>query len=257
MAQMKRYGWDSPEYADAFSTLLRCYATREPLCSMVRSICDEIPNDAVAVDWGAGTGELTQVLLEKIQTVYAVEPGPQMRAKLATNCPRANIINGTIMSTLLPRKAHVAVMSHVLYHIPDNDWGTHITQIARQLDPKGVLLVVLKKPDSGCNRMLEYFGAPRFDLPSRLLETRQLQSEYTLTFSYSSQQIQTHSFEDILKIARFMIADRDIDAFSSPPTEEKFQNYVRTHFWDDHKQVGGYDLGDVFCTIRPKTSGGS
>lgn len=251
MAQMKRYEWTTLEYADAFSTLLRCYSTREPLFCLVRSLFDNTPTDAVAVDWGAGTGELTQVLLDKTRTVYAVEPGSQMRATLATTCPKATIINGTILSTVLPQKAHVALMSHVLYHIPDKDWGAHILHAANQLDPQGVLLVVLKDPNSGCNNMLEHFGAPRFDLPSRIHETKELTHHFTFSFSFLSQRIETQSFEDILKIARFVMADRKITEFSSPPTEEQFQEYVRTHLWDERKQVGGYAIGDVCCIIRP------
>lgn len=39
------------------------------------------------------------------------------------------------------------------------------------------------------------------------------------------------SFEDTLKIARFMVCDRDAAAFSRSPTEGAFQAYVREHFW--------------------------
>jgi SAM-dependent methyltransferase len=251
MAQMRRYEWATSDYADAFNTLLRCYDTREPLLSMVRSLFNGFHGDLVAVDWGAGTGELTKVLLEQSQTVYAVEPGGEMRAALSANCPRANIVNGTIMSAILPQKAHVAVMSHVLYHIPDCEWGAHTIHAARQLEPNGVLLVVLKDPDSGCNRMLEHFGAPRFDLPSRMLKAWQEHKEYSFAFSSCFHSIKTKSFDDTLKIARFMMADRGAEAFSSVPSEEQFQDYVRTHLWNESKQVGGFDLGDVYCLIRP------
>lgn len=30
-----------------------------------------------------------------------------------------------------------------------------------------------------------------------------------------------------------MLCDRAADAFSRPPTEDEFQEYVRGHFWDE------------------------
>ena len=44
--------------------------------------------------------------------------------------------------------------------------------------------------------------------------------------------------------------DRDADAFSRPPTEEEFQAYVREHFWDERKGIGGWDCEEVFCYVR-------
>lgn len=250
MIPMRRYEWATPEYADAFNTLLKCYDSRAPLLAMVRSLFDGMDGDAVAVDWGAGTGELTHALLAGSKTVYAVEPSPEMRAILSTACPRANIINGTIMSTVLPEKATVAIMSHVLYHIPDEEWGAHVIHAAQQITPNGVLLVVLKDPYSGCNRMIEHFGAPRFDLPARMMETWQKHKEYTFTFSSCFHQIETRSLDDTMKIARFMLADRDVETFSKLPSEEQFQDYVRAHLWNEEKKIGGFDLSDVYCIIR-------
>ena len=47
-------------------------------------------------------------------------PNPGMRAVLATRCPRAQLLDGTIMSTVLPTKVEVGLISHVFYHVPDH-----------------------------------------------------------------------------------------------------------------------------------------
>src|SRR4051812_46918057 len=60
MTAMKRYHWDSPEYAEAFATLLRSYGSREHLYRMLRDLLRGIPSDGLAIDWGAGTGDLTR-----------------------------------------------------------------------------------------------------------------------------------------------------------------------------------------------------
>ena len=60
-----------------------------------------------------------------------------------------------------PTPVEVGLISHVFYHIPDHKWGAYTIHAANQLTEDGVLVVTLKNPDSGCNQMLEYFGAPR------------------------------------------------------------------------------------------------
>jgi hypothetical protein len=250
MTSMKRYHWDSAEYAEAFATLLRCYGSREHLYALVRDLLGRTSPDAVAIDWGAGTGDLTRVLLERVRTVYAIEPSPRLRDSLAANCPAAHIIDGTIMSADPPGRASVAVLSHVLYHIPDHQWGAHVIRAANFLGPDGVLLVVLKDADSDCNRMLEHFGAPPFDLFGGLTRVIRRHKEFDFSFSYSPHAVCMTSFEETLQVARFMMADRTEDSFSWRPTEAQFQDYVRAHFWDEEKKAGGWSCGDMYCLIR-------
>jgi hypothetical protein len=128
--------------------------------------------------------------------------------------------------------------------------GAHVIRAANFLAPQGVLLVVLKDPDSGCNRMLEHFGAPPFDLFTGLTRVVRQHKEFDFSFSHSPHALCTTSFEDTLRVARFMMADRAEDAFSWRPTEAQFQDYVRAHFWDEEKQVGGWLIGDVYCLVR-------
>src|SRR4029453_11665537 len=84
--------------------------------------------------------------------VYAVEPPPGMRAVLATRCPRAQILEGTIMSTVMPTQVEVGLISHVFYHVPDNKWGAYTMHAAQHFTANGILIVTLKTVDSGCNQ---------------------------------------------------------------------------------------------------------
>jgi SAM-dependent methyltransferase len=247
---MEHYRWDSAEYAEAFAAFLRGYGSREHLYSLLRDLLAHVPAGATVIDWGAGTGDLTRVLLERARTVHAVEPNPALRDSLAANCPAAQVIGGTIMSAAPPGPADLAVLSHVLYHVPDHQWGAHVIRAASFLTAGGVLLVVLKDPDSGCNRMLEHFGAPPFDLFAGLARVVRRHKEFDFSFSHGRHALCTTSFEDTLRVARFMMADRAEDAFSLRPTEGQFRDYVRDHFWDEEKQVGGWSIGDVYCLIR-------
>ena len=98
--------------------------------------------------------------------------------------------------------------------------------------------------------MLEHFGAPRYDLYEGLARGIRLHTEFDFSFMRAPAPITTTSLEDTLKIARFMLCDRDADAFSRPPTEEEFQAYVREHFWDERQGRGGWKCATAFCCVR-------
>lgn len=250
MLPVKRFHWDSAEYAEAFATFVRCAGGRVHERQALREIFSSYPAESHAVDWGAGGGDFTGLMLEHFRHVYAVEPHAGMRAVLATRCPRAQILDGTIISTVLSRKVEVGLISHVFYHVPDHEWGAYVMHAARQLTENGILIVTLKTADSACNQMLECFGAPCYDLEGGLSKVMRLHPEFAFSFLRVPASITTTSFADTLTIARFMLCDRDADTFSRPPTEEAFQAYVREHFWDERQERGGWECENVFCCVR-------
>src|SRR5262245_25126683 len=133
MRPVQRFPLDSAEYAEAFATLVRCAGERVYERQILRELCSAYPATSHAVDWGAGSGDLTGLLLEHFHHVYAVEPHPVMRAVLATHCPRAQIVDGTLMSAVLPTPVEVGLISHVFYHVPDHQWGAYTMHAAQYL----------------------------------------------------------------------------------------------------------------------------
>lgn len=247
---MERFNWNTPEYAEAFAALLRCSGEKAHFHKVLRALVSNYPKDAHAIDWGAGRGDLTGLLLEHFETVYAVEPNAEMRAVLSSNYPSAQVFDGTIASTAPPAKVGVGLISHVFYHIPDHKWGAYTVRAATHLTVDGVLVVALKDPNSGCNRMLEHFGAPSFNLYRNLAQAIRSHPELDFSFLRHPGSIATASFEDTLRIARFMICDRDADAFSREPGEKEFQDYVRNQFWDEQSGTGGWRHDVVLCVVR-------
>jgi hypothetical protein len=250
MQPVQRYHWDRPEYAQAFATLLRALEGRPYVNQVLRGLLAQYPREARAIDWGAGAGDLTQLLLERFETVYAVEPNPTLREALQARCPQAQVFGGTIMSVAPPTPVEVAVISHVYYHIPDHKWGAHTMRAAQYLSAEGVLIVALSDPEGGVNQMLEHFGAPRFDLYRGLAGVIRLHKEFDFTFTRGPALVRTSSLEDTLTVARFVLCDRDADAFSRSVTEDEFQDYVRAHFWDAASSTGGWQHGEVCCLVR-------
>jgi hypothetical protein len=250
MPPVKRFHWDSEAYAQAFDTLVKCAGERVYERQLLRELCAAYPAESHVVDWGAGSGDLTDLLLERFQHVYAVEPHAGMRAALAARCPQAHILDGAIMSTVLPTEVEVGLISHVFYHVPDHKWGAYTMHAAHQLSENGLLIASLKSVESGCNQMLEHFGAPGYDLPRGLASAMRLHPEFTFSFVRVPGSITTATFAETLAIARFVLCDRDADAFSRPPTEAAFQAYVRDHFWDESQERGGWTCDIDFCCVR-------
>jgi len=98
--------------------------------------------------------------------------------------------------------------------------------------------------------MLEHFGAPPYDLYGVLAREMHRHLEFAFSFLRAPASITTTSFAETLQIARFMLCDRDADAFSRSPTEEEFQAYVREHFWDERQGRGGWECATAFCCVR-------
>jgi hypothetical protein len=250
MSSVQRYAMNSPEYTDAFSTLAASSGGDSCAEQLVRNLAQGIPRGSCAVDWGAGVGHMTELLLEAIDTVYAVEPNSQRREQLQQNCPRATVIDGTIASFTPPRKVQLGLICHVYYHIPDHKWGAYTIRAARHVAEDGALLITLQAPDSEGARMLAHFGAPPFDLQRNLADVMRAHPEFDFTWSHGRNQISTTSFENTLKIARFMLSDRAEDNYSRAVSESEFRDYVRSHFWNEEQCKGGWNVFLDYCVVR-------
>jgi hypothetical protein len=68
--------------------------------------------------------------------------------------------------------------------------------------------------------------------------------------SRGSATITTTSLAETLTMARFMVGDRDADAFARPSTEAVFQAGVCEHFWSERQGSGGWKCATAFCYLQ-------
>lgn len=249
MSEFRFYPPDSEQYAADFQTLLRCYREEGATDALLAQLLKPYGRQAVAMDWGAGSGYMTRRLLERFDTVYAVEPHPGMRALLAANCPTARIINGTIQDAAIPEPVDVGFIRHVYYHVADHKWGAYTLRAASRLSATGLLVVTLKHPDTACDDMIEALGAQRFNIFS-LDETFRKHHEYRTERVVIPGPLVTQSFADTCAIARFMLSDRPPDAYGRQFTQEEFEDYVRRHLWNESTGSGGWRCDSVWYVIR-------
>ncbi|HXY27301.1 MAG TPA: class I SAM-dependent methyltransferase [Acidimicrobiales bacterium] len=98
-----------------------------------------------AVDLGAGTGALARLLLERADTVVAVEPDDRMRAVIEAGLPGVRAVAGRGEAMPLPDAGADAVVASSSWHWMDP--VPTLTEVARVLVPGGTLAALWTGPD--------------------------------------------------------------------------------------------------------------
>ena len=104
-----------------------------------------VADDAAVLDLAAGTGKLTRVLARRYRRVIAVEPLAAMRAIIGREAPAAETHDGRAEAIPLAEGEVGAVFVAQAIHWFANDDA--IAEIARVLEPGGVLAVVRNETD--------------------------------------------------------------------------------------------------------------
>ncbi|MCD4557812.1 class I SAM-dependent methyltransferase [Schaalia sp. lx-100] len=109
--------------------------------SLLRPAPSHMP---VAIDLGAGTGKMTDLLCERGFSVHAVEPAQAMREQICPH-PHVRIHSGSAEKTGLPDQCADLVVAAQAWHWFDESAATQ--EAARLLKTSGVLAVVFNQMD--------------------------------------------------------------------------------------------------------------
>jgi SAM-dependent methyltransferase len=124
-----------------------------------------LPTDARAVvDVGAGTGNLTRLLVERVQHVSAVEPDPRMRQVLAERVPQAAVLDARAEQLPLPDGSQDAVLASSAWHWVDARQA--VPEAARVLRRGGRLGVAWTSPDREQDWVVKLWSLMRPDGPA-------------------------------------------------------------------------------------------
>jgi SAM-dependent methyltransferase len=99
-----------------------------------------VARSGAVLDLGAGTGKLTRMLVEHVETVIAVEPLPEMRRVLAAALPSVTVLDGVAEAVPLPDRSLDAVFVGAAFHWFRTEAAAR--EIARVLRPGGGLALL-------------------------------------------------------------------------------------------------------------------
>jgi SAM-dependent methyltransferase len=136
------------------------------------------PEPLDVVDLGAGTGKLTEALIDAGHRVVAVEPLAEMRELLLAARPDVSVVDATAEDTTLPDSSADAVVAGAAFHWFDTP--RVFPEIARILRPPGVLGLFGNRFDAEAQPWVERLagvvssrrgsGRPRWPEPEQMLE---------------------------------------------------------------------------------------
>jgi SAM-dependent methyltransferase len=171
------------------------------------------------LDLGAGTGKLTEVLLDLGLDVVAVEPSAAMRERIP---PRAEVLEGTAEALPLPDASVDAVLVGQAFHWFDVDAA--VAEIARVLRPGGTVGLLWNVMDDSVEwvrQVTELFGAE--DLVSHMDGQPPFAGDGVLSEPAHDEFENSHSLD--LDLLVDLVATRSV--LTSLPEDERLEVLAR------------------------------
>lgn len=128
--------------------------TRNRGTFFLQKVLPHIKTFDALLDIGPGNGKLTRWIGRKFKEITLVDPVPEVLENISKEFfPKRSLvkkINMSFLETILPQNAFdLIVLSHVMYHFPQEKWADVIEKALKSLQPKGMIVVVI---NSGLDR---------------------------------------------------------------------------------------------------------
>ncbi|MCP2259281.1 SAM-dependent methyltransferase [Streptoalloteichus tenebrarius] len=244
---------DGNAYRDAFTTFLAGTNEKEIAHSSLLRVVEALPQRQVLLDVGPGDGRTTHLLGRHFERTLCVEPSAPMRELLRQTCPDADVLTRPVLDAEVDVPVDLALLSHVLYYAPEEQWASIVLRIMGWLRPGGRLVIILQNPDNPCMRMVQRFTGARFDLSSLRRRLRDAPAELVGTVRHEllPAHYRTTSLSDALVVAEFLLSVPRQEDHPTNIDRTALRAYVLRHFADDD---GGYTMSheqDVLHLWRP------
>ncbi|MGK5532452.1 methyltransferase domain-containing protein [Streptomyces sp. URMC 129] len=218
-------------------------------------VVDTLTHRRVLLDVGPADGTTTRHLAPSFEDTVCIEPSAPMRCVLERTCPDATVLPDPVLAAEPGVAADLALLSHVLYYVPPEQWTATVLRVMEWVAPGGLLLVLLQNPDNACMGMVRHFTGCRFDVrdlarelaaaPPGLVGDVRLDA---LPARYSSP-----CLDETLLVADFLLSvPADRTGGAPLPPRGSVEAYVRRHFrTPEGRYVIRHDQ-DVLRIERPR-----
>ena len=238
----------TPAYHQAFQTFLDHTDQKTKAREQLDVLVGQLPAKRTFIDAGAGNGKVTAWFTDAFERTIAAEPNDSLRQELAQVCPRAEVLEHTILDAPITAKGDFILSSHVFYYIDDNAWMENLERLASWLAPQGLLVVIIQNHESDCMRMLRHFLKRSFNLNdvAQRFKTKH-PGRYQVHMRTVPSQIAAPDLETAFRVAEFML---NLLPLQDPPSSEDVRAYVASQF---AAAGGGYRFSCTqdFLEIHP------
>ena len=146
------------------------------------------------LEFGAGTGNLTEKLLNKGHTVTAIEPSKAMRGiaktKLSGN-PNVSILDGDFLTFEVPHHVDTIVSTYAFHHLTDEEKAEAISRYRKLLKTGGKIVFAdtMYKSEAAYQQAIEEAKEANLINLAKDLET-----EFYTTISYLQKIVEVNDF---------------------------------------------------------------
>jgi protein-L-isoaspartate O-methyltransferase len=230
------FAHDQPEYARAFEIFLSHTDQKTKALGWLTGMVKGIQSHGLFVDAGAGDGFITAPLAKLFDRTIAIEPNSTLRAELARRCPQAEIVEAAIGDARIASPADFVLCSHVLYHIPQNDWTDTLERLTSWLGAHGAAVVLLANTNAGAIALVRDFFGKNIDLAPAAQEFSARHDDFEILMHTLNCEVVVNDFDSACTLTRFFLSD--YPDWGRTVTRRRVEEYVREHFTDSR----GYHL---------------
>ena len=228
------YGVESGQMALDFQTYLRCKRDEPGTSQYFADVWGALPQGSTILRNGAGVGAGAEWFLNRGLRLIMAEPHDGMRAIMETKFagnPNVKIIPDKFQSIELDQPVDGQEVRHLLYHLPDHEWGPAVMRAASMMSkqPYARLVVTLKCEFTHDQKMLREFRANKFKLLEQVLPHLYRRPEFSFRVDETNCIIVPEKPDDALAIARFMMCDRSASGFPGKIPYKQWEAYVLRH----------------------------
>lgn len=181
-------------------------------------VLPQLSETNIFIDIGAGPGIITRAISKFFDQTVVVEPLPDFQAYYQSL--GMTVIRAPYPAQSARLRADFILAAHLLYHIPLENWGMIIKQMVQQLEPGGILMIVLTAPRGNWHNLCLQLNPeyPHSGYLSDCLHSLKMpftQQESTVVYT-------TQSVDEMAEICRYVL-DKDclVDSPTSSFNEEE------------------------------------